>query len=295
MQILLCWAFSGMWIHATNLKGAHDTRYARKYYCHWRSFLQWQLSCVDNEGDVPKLRSMNKAEKWNKMHNEDFIPRDYTSKLINHYILEASMSNNHMQLDKSLISFSIFQNTKKVTVFGWFGQTTKPIWLYNHKMRLIVKQKNMHSQFHPKEQIKVSRVKYQLSGAAYWKLAGGLSEEIGNWKNTLTTVWLNQEMRPYLFKYPAIAMRAANHVRVSQATPSAKHSFHVTTPVTRSTDNPRIAADTASTLRSPPNTQSPTWWVRGNRLLSNQRFLAFKVPHTIHLIKTQGIQQYSYY
>jgi len=80
-------------------------------------------------------------------------------------------------------------------------------------------------------------------------------------------------MRPYLFKYPAIAMRAANHVRVSQATPSAKHSFHVTTPVTRSTDNPRIAADTASTLRTPPNTQSPTWQVRSNKLINNQRFL----------------------
>ncbi|KAK2382230.1 dicarboxylate transporter 1, chloroplastic [Trifolium repens] len=66
-------------------------------------------------------------------------------------------------------------------------------------------------------------------------------------------------MRPYLFKYPAIAMRAANHVSVSHATPSAKHSFHVTTPVMRSMANPRMAEVTASTLRTPPKTQSPTW------------------------------------
>lgn len=144
------------------IQGMH----VKYYYLNWRSFLQWQLSCVDNEGDVPKLRSMNKAEKWNKMHNEDFIPRDYTSKLINHYILEASMSYNHMQLVKSLISFSIFQNTKKVPVFGWFGQTTRTIWLDNDTMKLILKQKTMHSQFHPKEQIKGKRVKHQLSGEA---------------------------------------------------------------------------------------------------------------------------------
>jgi hypothetical protein len=75
---------------------------------------------------------------------------------------------------------------------------------------------------------------------------------------TLTTVWLNQEMRPYLLRYPAMAMRAANHVRVSQATDSAKHSFHVTTPVIRRTDNPRIAAVTASTFSIPPKIQSPT-------------------------------------
>jgi len=53
-------------------------------------------------------------------------------------------------------------------------------------------------------------------------------------------------------------MSAANHVRVSQATASAKHSFHVTTPVIRRTDNPRMAAVTASTFSTPPNTQSPT-------------------------------------
>lgn len=77
-------------------------------------------------------------------------------------------------------------------------------------------------------------------------------------RQTLTTDWLNQEMRPYLFRYPAIAMRAANHVRVSQATDSAKHSFHVTTPVTRRTDNPRMAAVTASTFSIAPNIQRPT-------------------------------------
>jgi len=54
-------------------------------------------------------------------------------------------------------------------------------------------------------------------------------------------------------------MSAANHVSVSQATPSAKHSFHVTTPEMSSTANPRMAAVTASILRSPPKTQSPTW------------------------------------
>jgi len=42
-------------------------------------------------------------------------------------------------------------------------------------------------------------------------------------------------------------MRVANHVRVFQATNSAKHSFHVTTPDTRRIDNPRMAAVTAST------------------------------------------------
>lgn len=77
-------------------------------------------------------------------------------------------------------------------------------------------------------------------------------------KHTLTTVWLNQEMRPYLLRYPAIAMSAANHVRVSQATDSAKHSFHVTTPVIKSTDNPSMAAVTASTFSIPPKIQSPT-------------------------------------
>lgn len=77
-------------------------------------------------------------------------------------------------------------------------------------------------------------------------------------RQTFTTVWLNQEMRPYLLRYPAIAISAANHVRVSQATDSAKHSFHVTTPVTRRTDNPRIAAVTASTFSTPPKIHSPT-------------------------------------
>lgn len=76
---------------------------------------------------------------------------------------------------------------------------------------------------------------------------------------TLTTVWLNQEIRPYLLRYPAIAMSAANHVRVSQATDSAKHSFHVTTPVIRRTDNPRIAAVTASTFNFDPKIQRPTF------------------------------------
>lgn len=65
-------------------------------------------------------------------------------------------------------------------------------------------------------------------------------------------------MRPYLFKYPAMAMSAANHVSVSQATDSAKHSFHETTPVIRRTDNPRMAAVTASTFNTPPKIQSPT-------------------------------------
>ncbi|GER55067.1 O-Glycosyl hydrolases family 17 protein [Striga asiatica] len=59
---------------------------------------------------------------------------------------------------------------------------------------------------------------------------------------TFTTVWLNQEMRPYLLRYPAIAISAANQVRVSQATDSERHSFHVTTPLIRRTDNPRMAA-----------------------------------------------------
>lgn len=79
-------------------------------------------------------------------------------------------------------------------------------------------------------------------------------------EQTLTTVWLNHEMRPYLLRYPAIAMSAANHVRVSHATASPKHSFHVTTPVIRRTDSPRIAAVTASTFRIPPNIHSPTWF-----------------------------------
>lgn len=77
-------------------------------------------------------------------------------------------------------------------------------------------------------------------------------------EQTLTTVWLNHEMRPYLLRYPAIAISAANHVSVSHATASDKHSFHVTTPVTRRMDNPRMAAVTASTFRIPPKTQSPT-------------------------------------
>lgn len=76
---------------------------------------------------------------------------------------------------------------------------------------------------------------------------------------TLTTVSLNQEIRPYLLRYPAIAINAANHVSVSQATDSAKHSFHVTTPEIRRTDNPRIAAVTASTFSFAPKIQSPTW------------------------------------
>lgn len=56
-----------------------------------------------------------------------------------------------------------------------------------------------------------------------------------------------------------MAMRAANHVRVSQATASDKHSFHVTTPVIRSIDNPRIAAVTASTFSFDPKIQRPTY------------------------------------
>ncbi|GJS85412.1 hypothetical protein Tco_0751953 [Tanacetum coccineum] len=40
----------------------------------------------------------------------------------------------------------------------------------------------------------------------------------------------------------SIGMSAANHVRVSYARTSPKHSFHVTTPVIRRTDNPRMAA-----------------------------------------------------
>lgn len=74
----------------------------------------------------------------------------------------------------------------------------------------------------------------------------------------MTTVWLNHEIRPYLFRYPAMAMSAANQVSVSQATASDRHSFQVTTPVTRSMDSPRIAAVTASTFITPPKTQRPT-------------------------------------
>jgi len=47
-------------------------------------------------------------------------------------------------------------------------------------------------------------------------------------------------------------------VSVSHATDSAKHSFHVTTPVTRRTDNPRMAAVTASTPNLAPKIQRPT-------------------------------------
>ena len=106
---------------------------------------------------------------------------------------------------------------------------------------------------------------------------------------TLTIVWLNQEIRPYLFKYAAIAMRAANHVRVSQATPSPKHSFQVTTPVTRSTANPRMAAVTASMLRTPPKTQSPTCYNIVREGFSDQTNRIYSVSICIHLIKTQSI------
>lgn len=81
---------------------------------------------------------------------------------------------------------------------------------------------------------------------------------LGGMARTLTTFWLNQAINPYLFKYPAMAIRAANHVSVSHATDSPKHSFQVTTPVVNRTDKPKMAADTASTPKVLPKIQSPT-------------------------------------
>jgi hypothetical protein len=46
-----------------------------------------------------------------------------------------------------------------------------------------------------------------------------------------TTVAENQGMKPNLLRYAAMAMRAANQVRVSQAALLFRHSFQDTTPV----------------------------------------------------------------
>lgn len=72
-------------------------------------------------------------------------------------------------------------------------------------------------------------------------------------------------------------MRAANQVSVSHATDSAKHSFHVTTPVTRRTDNPRMAAVTASTPNLAPKIQRPTC-VKENTFLEKENLLCNKTP-----------------
>lgn len=51
-------------------------------------------------------------------------------------------------------------------------------------------------------------------------------------------------MKPNLFRCAAIAISAANHVRVSHAPLLLRHSFQETTPVMRSTDRPQSAAAT---------------------------------------------------
>eukprot|EP00982_Pelagococcus_subviridis_P012898 31198-Pelagococcus_subviridis.AAC.66 len=53
-------------------------------------------------------------------------------------------------------------------------------------------------------------------------------------------------------------MSAANQVRVSQAGPSARHSFQVITPAMRSVERPTSAAATEPTPIEAPKIQSPT-------------------------------------
>ena len=62
----------------------------------------------------------------------------------------------------------------------------------------------------------------------------------------------NHLMKPYLFRYEAMPIRAANQVRVSQAALLLKHSFHVTcqnrTPSTETMTAPALTAAIYHTL-----------------------------------------------
>jgi hypothetical protein len=68
----------------------------------------------------------------------------------------------------------------------------------------------------------------------------------------------NQVMNPYLLRYEAIAMSAANQVSVSQAWLSDRHCFQDTTPVMSMMARPVSAAATALMPMAPPQIQSPT-------------------------------------
>ena len=65
-------------------------------------------------------------------------------------------------------------------------------------------------------------------------------------------------MRPKVLRQAAMAMRAANQVRVSQAGPSARHSFQVSTPETSRMVRPTSAAATEEMPSEPPVTHSAT-------------------------------------
>lgn len=72
--------------------------------------------------------------------------------------------------------------------------------------------------------------------------------EAGEGKQGGSATWPeNQGMKPSLLRYAAMAMRAANQVRVSQAWLLLRHSFQVVTPVTSRMVRPTSAAATAFT------------------------------------------------
>jgi len=67
----------------------------------------------DYEGDVDKLRYRDKAEEWNKMHDEDF----------SHNILEASMSNNLCSWWETSSASAYFKKLKRfLSLFGFVKQ-----------------------------------------------------------------------------------------------------------------------------------------------------------------------------